>query len=191
MRVFPLAAALLTIAAACGAPASPSQPLSVTPASVKLFAGDTTRLRTADMASVVRWHSAVPAIASVDRAGLVTALTPGLAAVWAVRGSDSVVASVEVIGVKCLLPMVMAPNNATLAPGDTIHVDARAGCVSPFAGFTWSSADTSVAFVAADLSNAGRSAVVTARRAGQVTIAAGLLNDPTVNATMAVTVRAP
>jgi hypothetical protein len=102
-----------------------------------------------------------------------------------------VVASVEVIGVKCLLTIVMAPNNATLVPGDTIRVDARAGCVSAPAGFTWSSADTSVAFVTADVSNAGRSAVVTARRTGQVTIAAGLLDDPTVNAMMALTVRAP
>jgi len=42
-----------------------------------------------------------------------------------------------------------------------------------------------------DASNAGRSAVVTARGNGQVTIVARLLSDPTINAIMALTVRTP
>jgi uncharacterized protein YjdB len=192
MRPSQLAIALLPFAAACGEPASPRRPLSVTPASVRLFPGDTTRLRTPEVRDAAVWRSDTPAVASVDGAGLVTALAPGVAAVWAVRGADSTAASVEVARVKCLLGPVMAPISAMLAPGDTVRVEARDGCVSLDGAFTWGSSDTVVAVVTPREPSAGRSsAVVQARGVGQVVITARLVDDPTVQGAVAVTVRVP
>jgi uncharacterized protein YjdB len=184
--------ALIAFAGACAEPGSPSRPISIAPASAVLFTGDTTRFRTTDLGSAVRWYSAAPTIASVDRTGLATALTPGTAAVWAVRGTDSATAGVEVFArPKCILVVVMAPANATVAPGDTVHAEARVGCSLVSGGFVWASADTSIAVVNAHATDAGRSAVITGRRPGQVVIRAAVRDDPIANAAMALVVRAP
>ena len=192
IRLWVALSALMAFAGACAEPGSPSRPISITPASAVLFTGDTTRFRTTGLSSAIRWYSAAPTIASVDRTGLATALTPGTAAVWAVRGTDSATASVEVFArPKCLLAVVMSPPNATVAPGDTVHAEARFGCGSVSGGFAWASADTSIAVVNAHPTDAGRSAVITARRPGQVVITAAVRDDPIVTVAMALVVRAP
>jgi hypothetical protein len=93
--------------------------------------------------------------------------------------------------VKCLLGPVMDPSNATLSPGDTLQVEFESGCVGPLGSFAWTSADTSVAVVAARAATLGWSAVITARRSGSAAITARSVNDAAVTGTTAVTVRGP
>jgi uncharacterized protein YjdB len=182
---------VLSLSAACGEMASPRPPLYVTPTSVTLYPGNTTQLEISD-ARGVSWYIDDPRIASVDANGFVRALNPGIGTVWAVRGSDSAAATIEVARIKCLLSPQMAPTNVALAPGDTVRVEAWDGCTSVGGVFAWESRDSSVATVIAREATSGRStAVVQARRVGQAVIVARLIADPTADAALAVTVRAP
>ena len=75
--------------------------------------------------------------------------------------------------------------------GDTVHAEARIGSLSVSGGLAWQSADTSIAVVNAHPTDAGRSAVITARRPRQVVIRAAVRDDATVTVAMALVVRAP
>ena len=144
----------------------------------------------------VVWRSTNPSVASVttiNGAALVTAVMPGVTAVWAVRGRDSTSASVEVMRTPCLASPTLSPASATLVTGDSVRAEAQGGSCTPSdTGFGWSSADAALATVELRENSGGRSvAIITAKAPGQVVITAHSIDDPTVTGSVAVTVRAP
>ena len=98
----------------------------------------------------------------------------------------------EVVRSACAVAPTAAPASVTLAPGDSARVEARDGCADRGAGFSWSSADTTVAVVAPRETAAGKSAaVVLARGVGDVVVTARSSADPAVRVAIAVMVRSP
>ena len=98
----------------------------------------------------VNWTSGDPAVATVDAAGLVTAVATGTAAINATSGSASGTASVTVS--QASAAVVVTPQSATLsAIGDTARFaaevqDANGNAIAG-AAVSWASADAAVATV--------------------------------------------
>jgi len=177
-----------TAVIACRDGSAPRAPLSVTPSELRLMVGDTSRLAASDVRAII-WRSAAPTIATVDRSGLVTAITPGAASIWAIRGNDSASAAVSVQAIKCAGAPQVSPATATLAIGDTVRAYAMPGCV-PVSEPIWESSNPEVATVAArGLDGLTGIAVISARRAGSAVITARSRIGPTESASMAVLVR--
>jgi uncharacterized protein YjdB len=140
----------------------------------------------------VQWRSTVPSVASVDAQGLVTALAAGSASVWAVRGSDSASAIVVVLRPVCAASPTISPAHVTIAPGDSVLAEARENCAAIPTGFTWAVDDTSIATVEARETTSGRTtAIIKAKRPGQVAVRAYSIDDPSVYVALALTVRDP
>ena len=190
MRVAASLCAVTLASAACGEASAPRAPLSVSPAAVELNVGDTARIVASDVRTALAWRTTAPSVASVDMRGLVTAITPGSAFVWAIRGADSAAASVQVFAVKCAASPTISPATATLAVGDTIRAYAQPGCSSLPGATSWTSSDPTVAGVVSR-GTLGKNAVAVIRAlgAGAVAVTARSADDPTISAVMAVVVR--
>jgi uncharacterized protein YjdB len=134
--------------------------------------GDTLRLDAtvagaADTA--VTWASAVPAVATVDAAGLVTAAATGQATITATSRADPSRSAAAVITVDTV-EVDLSPDSADLLLGDTLRFTAAvAGAVD--GAVSWASSDTTVATV-------GGTGLVTARRSGTATVTATSAADP-------------
>ena len=132
--------------------------ITVTPDTVALTALG----QTAQLAAVVRdqigrviegeavfWSSADTLVATVDSAGLVTAIGEGATTVAATVGEVSGTAAVTVM--QSAGSVVVSPAADTVAPGDTLRLAAQAfdenGHPVEGAEFGWSSSDVSVATV--------------------------------------------
>ena len=175
----------VTMAHGCGdgedpvvPPPDPPRPatLAVSPAATDLSAlGETVQLaaEVRDQSGnvmtgvAVAWSSAAAAVASVDAAGLVTAVANGSTTVTAASGSVSAGARITVE--QAISAVRVSPESVTLQVGDTARleamaVDARDNEV-PGAKFSWSSNDAAVASV----DGAG---LVRAAGAGTATVAA-------------------
>lgn len=98
-----------------------------------------------------------------------------------------------VIGVKCIGAPSLSPANATLAVGDTLRVATSLsfGC-STITAVDWTVSDATVATITPRAAEeTSLLAVVTARRTGATIITARSVADPTISATMALTVSSP
>jgi uncharacterized protein YjdB len=127
---------------------------------------------------------------NVDQRGLATAVTPGTTSTWAIRGADSVAASVRVFAPKCAGSPVISPATATLTVGDTIRDYAQPGCSSIPSATNWTSSDPSIAGVTPRGALGSYAvAVVRALGTGSATVTARSADDPTISVTMAVVVR--
>jgi uncharacterized protein YjdB len=150
-----------------GAPTEPGLPpapvptsIVLTPESATLASGDTLRVaavvRDADGQPIegasVTWTTSDAAVASVDAAGLVKAVAAGAATVTATSGAASASAGFTV-NAPAPVPtsIVLTPERATLAPGDTLRVAAvvRDAGGQPIEGasVTWTTSDAAVASV--------------------------------------------
>ena len=160
------------VTVAVPAPAS----VAVTPDSVTLTAIGHTAMLAAEVrdqagrpiAGVpVSWSSGDIRVATVNSAGLVTAVGGGTTTVGATTGSASGEATVMVV--QSADSVVVSPPADTIAPGDTLWLAARAfdenGHAIQNAEFAWSSSDASVLRVNA-------SGTVTALREGRATVTA-------------------
>ena len=171
----------LALLLACDQAAEPDPPapasVAVTPSAAELTAlAATVRLAAAVRdqngqpmpSATVTWTSDAPAVARVDRGGLVTAVGGGSATVTAATGATSGSAVVTVA--QQIAAVRITPDTATLpAIEDTVRLavgvlDAN-GFEVPGAGVDWSSSDTAVARV-------NGSGLVTAARNGWSEIAA-------------------
>ena len=98
--------------------------------------------------ATVSWSSGDTAVATVDSAGLVTAVGTGRTTVTARWGSLSGEATVEV---KRRPRVVVSPSGGAIIPGETLQLVAQlydeVGNAVKGAAFTWSSSSTSVATV--------------------------------------------
>lgn len=135
--------------------------IDVAPDTVAFTAlGDTIRLATEVLdqrgrvlgnAQVV-WSSADGSVATVDTAGLVTAVGEGSTILTATSGTVS--ASAEVSVVQVARAISVSPATATIGRGETVQLVARAvdanGHAMPTDAFLWSSSPSSVASVGAD-----------------------------------------
>ena len=132
--------------------------LAVTPDSVKLAAlGDTVRLVAQVLdesgrvipGAEVGWSSANATVATVDAAGLVTAIGNGAATVMATSGAATGSAAVTVAQV--VAQVAVTPAADTVFTGDTLRLAASAadanGHAVADASFAWASGDSSVARV--------------------------------------------
>jgi len=193
MRIWRVLGAVL-LTGACEEAASPELPVAVVPSMLQLRVRDTARVATSDARVRVTWRSAFPAVATVDAGGLVTALAPGKAAVWAVRGADSAAVNVTVITIICTGTPTISPPNAVLVVGDTLRVatSLTSGCSAITGPIEWSASDAAIATITPrGAEGASSRAVITARRAGQAVITARSVEDPTTSASMALTVSSP
>ena len=190
MRVAASLCVVTLASAACGETSAPRAPLSVSPAAIQLTVGETARIVASDARAALAWRSTAPSVATVDMRGLVTAITPGAAFVWAIRGADSVAASVQVFAVKCAGSPRISPGSATLAVGDTIRAYAQPGCSSLPGATSWTSSDPTVAgVVSRGTLGENAVAVIRALGTGAVAVTARSADDPTISAVMAVVVR--
>jgi len=145
--------------------------LEVAPLSARLTVGETTQLSATLRDSTgaplsdrsVQWQSAEPSVASVSLAGLVTALSPGTAALTASGEghSASVVVTVAAPGPVIRQPearaaepasLAITPPTATVTVGETTRLagelrDASGASIHSEADIIWSSTDTTVARV--------------------------------------------
>jgi hypothetical protein len=186
-----LAIVVAVVTAACSIePASPRVPVTLSADSVRLYIGQTVLLSVVGDARGIAWRSAAPGIATVNGAGFVTAIAPGIAAIWAVRAHDSASARVEATApFSCAAGPTMAPPHATIAPGGTVEVVVRDGCMATGAGYVWRSGDTTVAVVAVREQGTGWStAMVRGRAPGQVAIWANSIAEPATSGAIAITV---
>jgi uncharacterized protein YjdB len=190
MRVAASLCVVTLASAACGEASAPRAPLSVSPAAVQLNVGDTARIVASDVRTALAWRTTAPSVASVDMRGLVAAITPGSALVWAIRGADSAAASVQVFAVKCAGSPRISPATATLAVGDTIRAYAQPGCSSLARAMSWTSSDPGIAgVVSRGALGSNAVAVIRALGAGAVTVTVRSDDDPTISVAMAVVVR--
>lgn len=193
MRISRLLLAVL-LTDACEETASPRLRVAVVPSTLQLIVGDTARVTTVDSRVRVTWRSAAPAIVTVDAGGLVTAVAPGTADIWGVRGADSAGARVRAIGIKCIGSPSISPPNATLAVGDTLRVATlvSSGCTAISDAVDWTVSDAAVASVTSrPPEGTSQLGVVTARGPGTAVITARSVEDPTISVTMALVVRNP
>jgi uncharacterized protein YjdB len=193
MRISRLVVAV-TLTGACQETVAPRLPVAVVPSTLLLPVGDTARLATTDSRVRVTWRSAVPAVATVDASGLVTAVAPGTADIWGVRGVDSAAASVRVIGIKCIGAPSVSPPNATLAVGDTLRIATflASSCSAVIGPVDWIVSDAAVASITSrPPEGTSQLGVVTARGVGTAVITARSVEDPTISATMALVVKTP
>ena len=170
-RIFVFVAATLSAtvwAYACGdgtleparPPPEPPRPTTivVSPATAELAALGATVQLTAEVrdqngqvmaGAAVTWVSNAIAVATVDSTGLVTAASNGSTTITASAGAAFGSALVTVMQVAS--SVTVSPSVDTIAPGDTLRLEAEArdenGHRVVGAAFAWSSSDTSVAAV--------------------------------------------
>jgi uncharacterized protein YjdB len=164
----------------------PQQPpaLTVAPASITAMPGDTVRLRmTDDRGRPIRATllGSSTGAATVDTAGLVTAVGPGTSVVTISVGigAATVTASVPVT----VLGLTLAPRQATIAVGATVALaPTLVGDSAAYGALRWTSSDTAVATVGAD----GR--VVGVGCGGVARIGVVAARDPRLRAEATVTV---
>ena len=201
LRAGAAAALVASVVPACGGdespgPVAPPTPVATTvevvPATARLTAlGETVRLtatvRDQDGGAIsgasIGWTTGDAAVATVDAAGLVTAVATGTATITATSGSASGTASVTVT--QAPARVVLTPGSATLAAvGETVRfaAEVRDANGNPIADATvsWASADAAVATVDA-------TGLVTAVASGETTVTA---TSGTASADAAVTVMA-
>lgn len=149
-RLVPLAA--LAAAAACGGDIvliPPSASVVATPASIVAVRGDTVRVRLADTGGrTVRVVAlgVLGEIATVDAAGLVTAMSPGtgVVTVEATVGGQLVTTSVPIT----VLGLVLDPPNVSMTHGAEVRLAATpVGDPARYGALRWTSSDTSVVTV--------------------------------------------
>jgi uncharacterized protein YjdB len=134
----------------------------------------------------VRWASSAPAIASVDGTGRVQAVAPGQATITATAVADANRSAAVVVSVNAAPPVVVTITPAgpqSVTAGQVLQLQAAVTGGAPSASrlVTWSSSQPGVATV----DGSGR---VSALTAGQTTITATSVADPSRNATASVTV---
>ncbi|SDJ03730.1 Ig-like domain (group 2) [Frankineae bacterium MT45] len=135
--------------------------LAVTPATASALVGATTQFHatgtysdasTADLTSTASWSSSNPGVATVNSAGLVTAVGAGTATITATSGSVSNSATIKVTAPVTLTGVTLTGVPASLAKGLTGQLAATANysdgtSTSITSSATWSSANPSVATV--------------------------------------------
>ena len=164
--------------------------VAVTPATVELTALGATAHLSAEVldengheleGAAVAWSNADPSVATVDGAGLVTAVANGMTTVTATSDSASGSAAVTVTQVASVV--TVEPTADTLSPGDTLRLSARAedanGHLIAGAEFSWTSSNNAVAPV-------DNSGLVTAVGLGVATITAQSGDASTVSEIMVV-----
>ncbi|PWD51678.1 hypothetical protein C8046_14515 [Serinibacter arcticus] len=167
--------------------------VTVTPTATQLEAGATAQLSAsiapaaADQA--VTWRTSDAAVATVDAAGLVTALAAGTAEITATSVADGTKAASATVTVTTQAPpaptaVTVTPTTTTLEEGDSTAIVAAVLPAGAVQTVTWSSSDAAVATVDA-------TGVVTALRAGTATVTATSTADGTRSAGVAVTVTRP
>jgi uncharacterized protein YjdB len=88
------------------------------------------------------WRSESPTVASVDAAGFVTALAPGVATIRATTGTASVATTVRVVGGR-LQRLTVEPRSAAARTGDVVHFSATAsGADAAHPAVRWSVSGT-------------------------------------------------
>ncbi len=139
-------------------------PMSITvePATVQVPVGSTQQFTAmahyadgtdADITATAQWSSSSEAIASIDAAGLASALTAGLTSITATHVDSGVHASVSLRVVPAaILTLTVTPTSAVIGQGERISFHATAdytdGATRDLtAAVTWSSSDPSVATV--------------------------------------------
>ena len=150
--------------------------VSVDPAQPNVTVGQTLQLRADVLAAngqplsgrEVKWQSGAPAIASVSATGLLTAVAPGNAVIFA--NVEGVVASTSVtVRAVAVGSVVVTPPTSSVVVGDAVQLSAavRDAAGNPLDGrlVGWTSSDDAVAVV----SSAGR---VTGLKVGTATITA-------------------
>ena len=156
-RSRPTPFAALALLVACGEgddlhPILQTRAVTVTPAAIVVLPGDTVRLRiTDDRGRLVRptLLGSSTAAATVDTAGLVTAVAAGTSAVTVVVGTGvtAVTTSVPVT----VLGVSLDPRQATLVVGAILTlVPALVGDPAAYGALAWSSSDTTIATVRPD-----------------------------------------
>jgi uncharacterized protein YjdB len=97
----------------------------------------------------ITWETDAPGMATVDLAGLVTAMGNGTAHITAT--ADDAVASIEVVVTQIVTSVTVEPPRLDLPVGGQGQLTARAfdanGHLIPNAAFTWMSLDTAIARV--------------------------------------------
>ena len=99
--------------------------LVLTPPSLKLFTGGESRVLTAKVmpASVspkVKWLSGKPGIASVDAAGKVSPVSPGLTMIYAISLADSLKRDSSEVNVKVDAPVLTVGQDTVISLGETV-----------------------------------------------------------------------
>lgn len=159
------------------APAVTLKHLAVTPVKAKIPGGSVQQFTatgtysdgsTADVTSAVAWSTADPTVATIDASGQLTSVNQGRTTVTATMGAVTASTTVT-IGPKTLVSVVVAPNNANVAPGATQQFIARGtfadGTTADLttAG-TWASSNTSTGTIGT------RTGLARARKNGTTTI---------------------
>ena len=131
--------------------ADSSNSITVTPSSLEMKPGDTRQLKyemspeNADWKII--WESSDPSIAKVNDKGLVTAVSQGIAIIYA-HGENGVTgtAIVKVID-NSVTSVTITPENLTLEIDSSAKLEARLSPSMASSKITWSSLDSSVATV--------------------------------------------
>jgi uncharacterized protein YjdB len=151
----PSAVAALVLLAGCGEGVEPILPgfsFTVNPATITVFPGDTVRVRLTDpsgrpLRPTVLGSST--SAATIDTAGLVTAVAPGtgFVSVTAGTGGQAVTTTVPIT----VLGIALSPSQATIATGATVTLTPQfTGSPAAYGPLTWTSSDTTIATVSAD-----------------------------------------
>ena len=170
--------------------------VSVSPAEPNVIVGQTVQLNVAAEAAngqpltgrTPTWTSGAPGVASVSNAGLVTALSPGTAVIFASIDGVIGTATVTVRQVPVATVVVTPPTSSIVVGGSTqlsASVRDASGAELPGRLVGWTSSDDAVAIVSSTGANTGR---VTALKTGTVTITAsseGKSGTATVTVTVA------
>lgn len=115
------------------------------------------------------WSSSDPTLASFDASGLLTAITPGTIMVTATDGNGftGVSGTITVQNPAPPPPILISPDNANLAVGDSLALSASGNIFGM--GITWTSSDPTIATVT---STGFSSATINALTSGSITITA-------------------
>ncbi len=161
--------------------------IQVDPVTAQLEVGETTQLTatvTPADAGKILWSSSDETVATVDENGVVTALKAGEATITASLASNSDVkatSTITVVDKPVVIPKItVEPSSAQLEVGKTTQLTATV-TPSDAGKILWSSSDETVATV-------NENGVVTALKAGEVTIKASLASDPSIYGQCTVTV---
>jgi uncharacterized protein YjdB len=146
--------------------------ISVTPQKLQMRVKEKQQLTAAIQSSevsdkTIRWTSGNSGVATVNAAGLVTAVSPGRAAIFAENGGKTASASVEVLADNAPELIEIQPFAKTLAQGEKFKFTASVkpdGAKNP--GIVWTSADSGTASVNKTTGE------VTAVKAGKTSITA-------------------
>jgi len=135
------------------------------------------------VATTVQWSSADPSIATVDAAGVISAVAAGATVVRAVATADPSKADSIVVVVRGVTSVTVSPTSVTLDPGQSATATATVtatGGVST--AVTWASRTPAVATVSA-------AGLITAVSSGATWVVATSVADPSKRDSTAVTVR--